>query len=449
MLRPVTEPTGPIRGGALLLVLGGDAERWDRLLEGTEITAVHADLDDAAVHLASGRVDALLLGRGVAAAALVRAARERGVPVLSEDGVGGTVPAPAERDALLHAVRSALVVDYGEDWSPAPAGITLHGESKAMRRVRDLVARSASGTATILIRGETGTGKGLVARAIHAASACARHPFVTIHCAALPDTLLESELFGSEKGAFTGAAQSKGGRVEAARGGTLFLDEIGDITPAVQVKLLRLLQDREYERLGSSRTLRADVRFVAATHRDLDTMVKQGAFREDLFYRLNVVPLWVPPLRARREDVVPLCQLFCARFAEANGRRVRLDDAALARVASRNWPGNVRQLENFVERLVVLATDDTVGVADVDRELSDASPFNTGSFESGGPQSSIATRIATRPEVVPLDEAVRRAERQAILAALTAASGNRSKAARLLGIGRATLYTKLKEHGLP
>ena len=200
-----------------------------------------------------------------------------------------------------------------------------------MREVEDLIRRAAGSTATVLIRGESGTGKELAARAIHDNSPRRNAPFVKIHCAALPDTLIESELFGYEKGAFTGAASRKPGRVELAEGGTLFLDEIGDVTPVIQVKLLRLLQDREFERLGGTQTLKSTARFVAATHQPLEELIKKRAFREDLFYRLNVVPIWIPALRARAGDVESLARHFCRQFGEANGRGpLELEPDALA-----------------------------------------------------------------------------------------------------------------------
>ena len=327
----------------------------------------------------------------------------------------------------------------------------LLGESVAMARVRELVRKAATGSATVLVRGETGTGKELVARAIHEASGRAGGPLVVIHCAALPDALLESELFGYEKGAFTGAVGRKAGRVELAHGGTLFLDEIGDVSPATQVKLLRLLQERTFERIGGAGSHQVDVRFIAATHRDLEAMVKRGEFREDLFYRLHVVPVWVPPLRGRRDDIAPLARHFCQRYALDNGKpRLALSEAALAQMRAQRWPGNVRQLQNLVERLVVLADRDVIDAADVERELTGASPFTTEI-----PEAVALTGVTPAPRelagsttLLPLDEQLRAAERRAIEHALSVAGANRSKAARLLGVSRQTLYNKLKEHGI-
>jgi two-component system response regulator AtoC len=340
----------------------------------------------------------------------------------------------------------------------------LVGTSRAMRRVHDLIERAAPGKATILVRGETGTGKELVAREIHRRSDRSGGPLVVVHCGALPDNLLEAELFGHERGAFTGADKLKKGRIELAETGTVFLDEIGDVSPAVQVKLLRLLQEKTFERLGGTQPIRADVRFIAATHRNLENMVKGGEFREDLFYRLNVVPIWVPPLRARRGDTPMLVAHFCDRLGPENGRPgITLSEEAMSFVVKRRWPGNVRQLQNFIERLVVLARDDVVELEDVKRELSEGSPFST----DVGTHASRAERLKTeatalrrtaeaavqkRPpdegDVKPLEEQIRAAERRAVQEALEAARGNRSKAARLLGISRQTLYNKLKEYGL-
>jgi DNA-binding NtrC family response regulator len=269
------------------------------------------------------------------------------------------------------------------------------------------------------LRGETGTGKELAARALHEASPRSRGPLVAVHGASLPETLLESELFGYEKGAFTGAACRKPGRVELAQGGTLFLDEIGDVSLGIQVKLLRLLQERTYERVGGTETLRADVRFVAATHRDLEAMTKSGGFREDLYYRLSVVPIRLPPLRERPGDVDELALHFA-------GERP-LDPGALARLRQESWPGNVRQLQAFVERLLVFSDGPRLTLEDVQRELGRAAPAPAGET---------------------LDAHRRSAEKKALEEALSRARGNRTQAARLLGVSRRTLYNKLAEHGL-
>ncbi len=353
-------------------------------------------------------------------------------------GAVDVVCKPFEREALVSVLDRAR---RGEPDVPGGRGLhRLLGDAPAMRQCKDLIERAARGDTTVLLRGETGTGKELAARALHDLSPRREGPFVRVHCAALPDTLLESELFGHEAGAFTGAIRRKAGRVEMAEGGTLFLDEIGDITPAVQVKLLHLLQEREYCRLGATSSSRADVRFVAATHRDLESLVATGEFREDLFYRLNVVPIFMPPLRARQGDIAALVIRFVERHAGRlpGAARTVVEPDAIERLTEEPWPGNVRQLENFVERLVVLAPEGLhgtrrVGAADVERELE-----------------RVVRRHPSEPPMLAggLVEQRRDAERRALESALRQAGGNRSQAARILGISRRTLYKKLEQQGL-
>jgi len=352
---------------------------------------------------------------------------------------------PFDREELMFVLERALAIGRrAASLAPvtAPASQAgpldgMLGSAATMRDVYDLVRRAAPSLATVLVRGESGTGKELVARALHSESKRAAGPFVKVHCAALPDNLLESELFGYEKGAFTGATQRKPGRIELAQGGTVFLDEIGDITPATQVKLLRVMQDKQLERLGGTQTLDVDVRFVAATHRDLEALVRSGGFREDLFYRLNVVPIWLPPLRARKEDVAPLAERFFADACREHGRPLFLAPATLQALAARDWPGNVRQLKNIVERLAILAPGPTVQPADLEREL--------------GRDRSLA-EVATAPvRAAPsadLRSEVERAELAAIEETLERCAGNRSLAAKALGVSRRTLYNKLARLGL-
>jgi len=293
------------------------------------------------------------------------------------------------------------------------------------------VRKVAPTDATVLVTGETGSGKEVVARAIHDASPRAKKPFMKVHCAALPEALLESELFGYERGAFTGAANRKPGRFELCAGGTLLLDEIGEVTPATQVKLLRVLQDRAFERLGGTQTIQTDVRLVAATHRDLEAMCEDGRFREDLYYRLNVFPIEVPPLRARREDIPELVRQLLSR-ADRRSSAPSIDSDAVTALAARDWPGNVRELSNVLERLGILASGGRIRRADVEavpvRARRDA-PASTPPAEGGD-----------------LAGARARSERAAIERAIDQAGGNRTLAARLLGISRRTLYTKLDEH---
>jgi two-component system, NtrC family, response regulator AtoC len=348
-------------------------------------------------------------------------------------GAADFLTKPFDRDEVLFVVKKALasaaLVHPGRD-ACSPLGSSL-----AMADVRETIRRSATSSATVLILGESGVGKEVVARAIHESSGRKDKPFIKINCAAFPDTLLESELFGYEKGAFTGANLRKPGRIELAHGGTLLLDEIGDVPLTTQVKLLRVIQAKEVERLGGTQTTKVDVRFLAATHRDLSRMVESGDFRQDLFYRLNVIRLIVPSLRERPEDVQLLAQHFCSAAADANARSgFSLDETAIHLLLEQPWPGNVRQLENFIERLVVLSDGPRLTRADVERELArDAQQM----------RSSRAPTPAT-PEP-KLDAQRKDAERKAILDALQRAAGNRTLASRLLGISRRTLYTKLAE----
>jgi two-component system response regulator AtoC len=324
------------------------------------------------------------------------------------------------------------------------------GNSSAMLAIWALVARVAPSNATVLIGGETGTGKELVARRLHQLSARAGGPFVKVHCAALPDALLESELFGYEKGAFTGATARKAGRVELAQGGTLFLDEIGDVSASTQVKLLRVLQDRQYERLGGTETRRADVRFVAATHRDLLAMVAQGTFREDLYYRLNVVRVVLPPLRERLQDLPELARYFVGLSCRANGLGyVSLTESALEVLTKERWPGNVRQLQNLIERLVVLNDRGSLTAEDVLLEVGEQRGLGAESATGTTPaRAETEPPVAKEMSEIDLKGAVSKAERRQIEKALFKAKGNRDLAARLLGISLRTLYYKLRVYGL-
>jgi len=353
-------------------------------------------------------------------------------------GVADFVRLPIDAEEALFTVKKLRFLSEGASLDTGPPFVgsaQVVVQSAAMREVFALVDRVASGPATVMIRGESGTGKEVVARRIHEQSPRKAGPFVKVHCAALPEQILESEVFGYERGAFTGASARKPGRVELAEGGTLFLDEIGDISPVVQVKLLRLLQDREYERLGGTQTLKADVRFLSATHRNLEKMVKNREFREDLYYRLNVVRVVLPPLRDRREDIAPMVRHFCSVSAGANHKSRTFDEDALSVFEASPWRGNVRQLQNFVERLVVLSEHPRISRAEVATELA----------REEGPLSDEATNDLS---VIELDAAVRVAERRALEKALKKAEGNRVLAARLLGVSRRTLFYKLRIHGI-
>ncbi|HJQ31663.1 MAG TPA: sigma 54-interacting transcriptional regulator [Pyrinomonadaceae bacterium] len=306
----------------------------------------------------------------------------------------------------------------------------LIGESACMRKVHEFIAKVAPSDSTVLIRGESGTGKELVARDIHRNSPRASGPLVAVNCAALTETLLESELFGHEKGAFTGAYARKLGRLELADGGTIFLDEVGEMPTHVQTKLLRVLQEREFERVGGTRPLKVDIRVIAATNQDLDEAIRRGAFRRDLYYRLNVVSLTMPPLRERREDVALLSNYFVAKYGAKCKRQINgISEAARARLAAYDWPGNVRELENAVERAVVMGTTDTILAEDLPEALLEAEP------PAGSPP-------------VKYHEAVKAAKRQLVANALEQAGGDYGEAARLLGIHPNNLHRLIRNLGL-
>jgi DNA-binding NtrC family response regulator len=304
------------------------------------------------------------------------------------------------------------------------------GESGPMLEVLSLVRRVAPSEATVLIRGESGTGKELIAKAIHFGSPRARGPLVKVNCAALPEALLESELFGHEKGAFTGALTSRQGRFELANGGTIFLDEIGDLPLHLQAKLLRVLQEREYEKVGSSRSVKVNVRILAASHRPLEALIKAGQLREDLYYRLNVVTILIPPLRERRTDLVLLIEHFLRRFAEKNGKTIRgLTPEAREILLRYDYPGNVRELENIVERAVVLTRDDVIGSGDLPLTVQEPEITDGGDRE---------TNITVAVEAL---------ERRMIRDALAQSDGVQTRAADLLGLGERGLRYKLIKYG--
>ncbi len=352
-----------------------------------------------------------------------------------KEGAYDFLTKPFERAHLVRTVRQALehralvlenrslqrrldeLVGAGE----------IIGESPAIRRVLALVKQVAPTASTVLIQGESGTGKELVARALHEGSSRRGRPFIRVNCAALPETLLESELFGYERGAFTGAVARKEGRFELADGGTLLLDEVGDLSAATQAKLLRVLQEGEFERLGGTKTLKMDVRLLAATNQDLTLLVKERRFREDLYYRLNVITIEVPPLRERAEDIPLLAQHFLRVHAAKNHRQIDgFTEAALARLQAYPWPGNVRELEHAVERAVVLARGTLIDLADLPPAVSQVEPV---------------ARVVPIPVGMPLDEV----EQRLIEETLRFTKGNKELAAKLLGIASRTIYRKLKE----
>ena len=316
------------------------------------------------------------------------------------------------------------------------------GNSTAMQAVHAAIQRVSNTSATVLLRGESGTGKELVAQRIHLSSVRAHQPFVAVHCAAVPEPLIETTLFGHERGAFTGANQARKGRLEHAHGGTLFLDEVGDIPLSTQVKLLRVLQDQEFERVGSAQTLSVDVRVIAATHRHLEAMVRSGEFREDLYYRLNVVPLTLPPLRDRRDDVHSLMTHFLDKFNRANGRDVQLGKDLVALMSAYHWPGNIRELQNCVERLVVLAETSRIDVPSIPESLA---PYfdhmRTVQFRSTPTSSSPASQqtLPARLDAI---------ERDRLREALRKAGWVKAKAARLLGMTPRQIAYRIEKYRL-
>jgi two-component system response regulator AtoC len=341
----------------------------------------------------------------------------------------------------------------------------LIGESTAIKQIYAVVEKVANTPSTVLITGESGTGKELIARALHENSSRHRGPFIKINCAAIPKTLMESELFGYEKGAFTGAVGAKPGRFELAHGGTLFLDEIGEIPVEMQVKLLRVLQESEFERVGGIKTIKVDVRLVTATNRDLLQEIAAGGFREDLFYRLNVVPIHIPPLRERREDIPLLADHFIGKFNERLKKQITaVAPEAIDRLVAHHWPGNIRELENLMERTVLFSEGPQIGVADLPPEISHLTPvtgFGAAAVAADeAAAQAAATRAITTTGLTPalpkegssLKEAVRaeteRVERELIQRALDETSGNVTQAARKLKISRKSLQTKMKEFGL-
>ena len=362
----------------------------------------------------------------VAVAAMKQGAADFLLKPFSLDHLSAVVAKAIEVQALRaenESLRQELGVRYQFD--------NLVGHSQAMREIFATLERVAPTRATVLLAGESGVGKDMIARAIHHHSPRAAKPFVKINCTAIPENLMESELFGYEKGAFTGAVQTKPGKFEQADGGTVFLDEIGDVPASVQVKLLRILQEREFERLGSNRTRRIDVRVIAATNVDLREALEEGRFREDLYYRLNVVPLNIPPLRERKEDIPYLAEHLVARLARELASPVRsLSPAAVDRLAAYHWPGNVRELQNVLERSLVLCSGETLDAADL--------RFDT----ARRPAPPAAGHFV--PDGMTLDEY----EQSILREALKRAGGNKSQAARLLGLTRNALRYRLSQMGI-
>ncbi len=353
-----------------------------------------------------------------------------------KEGAYDFITKPIKRHHVVAVVRKALekqaLVAENEVLRARLDGLgAVVGVSPAFRATMDLVRQAAPSEATVLLLGESGTGKELVARLIHSLSPRARGPFVAINCAAIPESIIEGELFGYEKGAFTGAASRKEGRIERAQGGTLLLDEIGELSPAVQVKLLRVLQEGEIERLGGSAPVKVDARIVAATNRDLEELVERGAFREDLYYRLNVITVQMPPLRARREDISLLAQHFLGVYAEKNRKSVTgLSRAALDVLENHPWPGNVRELQHALERAVVLTRSEVLGPDDFEPKIR-------GSRMDAAPELTFRVGVTTMEEV----------EHRLIRETVRFAKDDKTLAAQLLGLSVRTIYRKLDPGG--
>jgi len=434
-----------------VLVVDDDAAIRDalrRVLEGAGHRVTEAENGEAAIAtLEKQRADAVLLDlqmpgmHGLDALTRIREmAPDTGVVVVTGEatvahavragqrGAYDFIEKPPDREQLLAVVAEAARVTRLRRRAPAANGEpAILGRSPAIATLLEQIARVAPASGRVLILGENGSGKELVAGAIHAQSRRASGPFVKMNCAAIPANLIESELFGYEKGAFTGALQGKAGRFELADGGTLFMDEVGDLAPEAQAKLLRAIETGEVERVGGTKTTKVDVRVVAATNKDLSAAVQDRTFREDLYYRLNVLPLHVPPLRERRGDVALLAAHFLDAFCAAEGQAAKqLDDEAVALLEEYPWPGNVRELRNLMERAAILVPGETVGAADL-------APWLEGAPSASGP--------GLRGEI-------ERKEADAIRKALEQANWNVTQAASGLGIDRTNLHRKMRKYGI-
>jgi two-component system NtrC family response regulator len=427
----------------LLERAGYDVDAVQQALDGLKLANTRG-FDAALVDLRMGELDGVEVMRR-----LRRIDPDLGVVIMTayasvetaiesiKAGAADYVMKPFDNDAVLRTLQRTVSMTrlarenarLKEAVQVEHTGHDLLGSSAAISEVRQLVRQVAATDTTVLITGETGTGKEVVARAIHSASERAGQPFVAVHCAALAESVLESELFGHERGAFTGAVSTKRGRFELATGGTLFLDEIGEISSTVQVKLLRAIETRAFERVGGEVRIETDARFVAATNRDLETALREGRFREDLFYRLNVVRIRLPPLRERRDDIPLLAPHFVHRFGmRMNRPRARLSDAALELLVEYAWPGNVRELENVLERAIVISQGDVIEPQSLPAEIREPAP--------------------AVPAGAPLQEALDAFERQLLLHALEDCEYVQAKAAQRLGLSKSALHYKLTRHGI-
>jgi two-component system nitrogen regulation response regulator GlnG len=375
----------------------------------------------------------------------------------AEKGAYEYLPKPFDLSEVVAVVARALA---GQSRRPRPANQEIEGEelpligrSAAMQEIYRALARLTQTDLTVMIQGESGTGKELVARVLHDYGKRRQGPFVAINMAAIPRELIESELFGHEKGAFTGAQVRTQGRFEQAEGGTLFLDEIGDMPLEAQTRLLRVLQQGEYTTVGGRTPIKTNVRIIAATHRDLKSQIQQGLFREDLFYRLNVVPLRIPPLRERAEDIGDLVRHFLRQAAREGLGQKSIETAAIERLKTHPWPGNVRELENFVRRVAALYAQDTLTQQIIDQELAEVLPKRNGPASEAKELSELVERYLTQyfagfgkdlPPPGLYDRVIRQVEHPLLSAALAATRGNQIRAAELLGLNRNTLRSRIK-----
>ena len=370
------------------------------------------------------------------------------------------LPKPFDLNELISVVRRALETTPDPQDTPERGGdetLPLIGRSAAMQEVYRSLARLMGTDLTVLISGESGTGKELAARALHDYGKRKHHPFIALNMAAIPRELIESELFGHEKGSFTGATARASGSFEQAEGGTLFLDEIGDMPAEAQTRLLRVLQGGEYTTVGGRTPIRANVRIIAATHRDLTQLIRQGLFREDLYYRLNVVPIRMPALRERREDIPELVSHFLSQCADEGLPWKSIDESALDRMQAYHWPGNVREMENLVRRLAALYSEETIGIQAIEAELAVEPPPEPNNRAGNGISDAVEIHLrdyfAAHGNVMPpaglYDRVLKEVERPLISQSLAATRGNQLRAAKLLGLNRNTLRKKIRELNIP